>query len=206
MTAALGPRHHAVATLCPMRAQMSCCQGINPADASTGGGLGKTATGPGGYLAEAAVTSGGQGTSTGDAPVTAFLSGRSPATHVSRGSVVSGAVVGALRVTQIPGRPTWSTKIFGLRLAFVEKATGLWSLSVMDTVTGLRELSGYPPPTGARRDWPWRVGIQPGRIRPAPSRTTLPTDTLHRNPASPGPVSDGCYRFATWTRLEPPWS
>ena len=37
-------------------------------------------------------------------------------------------------------------------------------------------------------------------------RTTLPTHALHRNPASPGPVSDGCYRFATWTRLEPPWS
>jgi len=70
----------------------------------------------------------------------------------------------------------------GVRLAFVEKATGLWSLSVTDTVTGLRELSGYPPPTGARRDWPWKVGIQPGRIRPAPSRTMLPTHTFHKIP------------------------
>ena len=31
-----------------------------------------------------------------------------------------------------------------------------------------------PPPAGARSDWPWKVGIQPGRIRPAPSRTTFP--------------------------------
>jgi hypothetical protein len=68
-------------------------------------------------------------------------------------------------------------KIIGVRLAIVEKATGLWSLSVTDTVTGLRELPGYRPPTGARRDWPWKAGIQPGRIRPAPSRTTLPTRT-----------------------------
>ena len=94
----------------------------------------------------------------------------------------------------------------GVRAALGEKATGLWSLSVTDAVTGLRELSGYPQPTGARRTWPWKVGIQPGRIRPAPSRTTFPTHTFHRNPASPGPVSDGCYRFTTWTRLEPPWS
>jgi hypothetical protein len=72
----------------------------------------------------------------------------------------------------------------GVRLASVEEETGLRSLSVTDAVTGLRELSGYPPPTGARRDWPWKVGIQQGRIRLAPSRTTLPAHTLHRNPAS----------------------
>ena len=34
-----------------------------------------------------------------------------------------------------------------------------------DTVTGLRELPGYPPPTGARRDRPWKAVIQPGRTR-----------------------------------------
>ena len=55
--------------------------------------------------------------------------------------------------------------------------SGLWSLSVTDIVTGLRELPGYPPPTGARCDWPWKAGIQPGRIRPAPSRTTLSTQS-----------------------------
>ena len=81
---------------------------------------------------------------------------------------------------------TKSDEIIGVRLAFLEKATGLWSLSVTDTVTGLRELPGYPPPTGARRDRLWKVGIQPGRIGPAPSRTTLPTHTRHIDPASPG--------------------
>ena len=56
----------------------------------------------------------------------------------------------------------------------MEKETGLWSLSVTDTVTGLRELPGYPPLTGARRDWPWKAVIQPGRIRPAPCRDYAP--------------------------------
>ena len=53
------------------------------------------------------------------------------------------------------------------QLAFVEKATGLWSLSVTDAVTGLRELPGYPPLTGVRRDWPWKAGIQPGAHPPS---------------------------------------
>ena len=35
-----------------------------------------------------------------------------------------------------------------------------------DTVTGLRELPGYPPLTGARRDWPWKAGIQTGAHPP----------------------------------------
>ena len=30
--------------------------------------------------------------------------------------------------------------------------------------------------------------------------------TRSQKSASPGPASDGCYRSATWTRLEPPWS
>src|SRR6516162_2707242 len=33
-------------------------------------------------------------------------------------------------------------RTLGVRLAFVEKATGLWSLSVTDTVADLRELPG----------------------------------------------------------------
>ena len=70
-------------------------------------------------------------------------------------------------------RPPRPARRLGRR-AFVEKATGLWSLSVTDTVTGLRELSGYPQPTGARRARRWKVGIRPGRIRPAPSRDYAP--------------------------------
>ena len=51
-----------------------------------------------------------------------------------------------------------------------------------DTVTGLRELPGYPPPTGARRDWPWKVGIQPAHIRPTPSKDYAPYAHVPRNP------------------------
>ena len=59
----------------------------------------------------------------------------------------------------------------------------------------------HVPLTTGRR---WRRHApSSGPRRPTPC---FPTHTFHRNPASPGPVSDGCYRFATWTRLEPPWS
>lgn len=55
-----------------------------------------------------------------------------------------------------------------------------------------------------RHAWPRQGGIQPGRIRAAPSGFTLPARLFHRNPPSQ-PLSDRCYRFATWTRLELPW-
>ena len=80
------------------------------------------------------------------------------------------------------GVRTALTAIHTREVRLVEKATGLWSLSVTDTVTGLRELPGYPPPTGARRDWPWKVGIQPAHIRPTPSKDYAPYAHVPRNP------------------------
>ena len=74
-----------------------------------------------------------------------------------------------------------------------------------DTVTGLRELPGYPPLTGARRDWPWKAGIQTGAHPPGAFQDYAPYTHAPQKSRKPGPAGDGCYRSATWTRLEPPW-
>jgi hypothetical protein len=94
-----------------------------------------------------------------------------------------------------PGRPyliadnSTNEQIFG-REACLRGEGDRFVVTIGDRYRdGSAGVAGYRPPAGARRDRPWKAGIQPGRIRPAPSRTTLPARTLHRDPASQGPVA-----------------